>query len=287
MPDSGGSEPAGTTQITQNRDPWSGQQPYITKGFERAESDLLNTPRSMYPNSMVVPFSNQTEQALGMTENRALQGSPALQAGNQAIANTASGQYLNSNPYLQSAIDAASSGITRNYQNAVAPGIDSAAASAGRYGSGAQANMHSQAQQNLAQQLGQVGAAMSYQGYGDERTNQLRAAALSPTMAQADYMDAGQLATVGQSREQMAGQNLQEQIDRYNFGQEEPRQRLAEYMAMVAGGNFGGSATQTQPYFQPSGLQTGLGVAATGAGIAGSLFGANGLWGAKGIFGGT
>ena len=128
---------------------------------------------------------------------------------------------------------------------------------------------------------------MSYQGYGDERTNQLRAAALSPTMAQADYMDAGQLATVGQSREQMAGQNLQEQIDRYNFGQEEPRQRLAEYMAMVAGGNFGGSSTQTQPYFQPSGLQTGLGVAATGAGIAGSLFGANGLWGAKGIFGGT
>ena len=131
MPDSAGSEPAGTTHITQNTDPWSGQQPYITKGFERAESDLLNTPRSMYPNSMVVPYSNQTEQALGMTENRALQGSPALQACNQAIAHTASGQYLNSNPYLQSAIDAASSGITRNYQNAVAPGIDSAAASAG------------------------------------------------------------------------------------------------------------------------------------------------------------
>lgn len=183
----------------------------------------------------------------------------------------------------ESAIDAASSGITRNYQNAVAPGIDSAAASAGRYGSGAQANMHSQAQQNLAQQLGQVGTAMSYQGYGDERSNQLRAAALSPTMALADYLDPGQLSTVGQAREQMAGQTLQEQIDRYNFGQEEPRQRLAEYMAMVAGGNFGGSSTQTQPYYQPSGLQTGMGVAATSAGVLGSLFGGGSRSAASGL----
>lgn len=283
--DGGGSEPAGTTQITQNQDPWSGQQNYLTTGFSRAQSDILDTPRSMYPNSMVVPFSPQTEQALGMTENRALSGSPALQAGNQQIANTAGGAYLNSNPYLQSAMDSAMQGITRNYTNAVAPGVDSGFAGAGRYGSGLHANAQDMAQSNLAQQLGNVGASMSYQGYNDERMNQLRAAALAPQMAQADYIDPAQLAQVGQAREGMAAQNLQEQIDRYNFGQTEPRQRLAEYMALVAGGNFGGSSTTTQPYFQPTGLSTGLGTAAMLTGIGGGLFGGNGIF--PGLFGGS
>lgn len=281
----GGSQPAGTTTVTQNTDPWSGQQSFLSTGFSRAQSDILDTPRTLYPDSMTVPFSPQTEQGLQTLENRAMQGSPVNAAASGNLQSTLQGDYLNSNPHLQGAMDAAMSGITRNYQNAVAPGIDSAFSGAGRYGSGMHANQHDMAQQNLADQLSDVGAAMAYKGYDDERMNQMRAAALAPTAAAQDYQDIGQLMQAGQIREAQANDELSESIYRHNYSQNEPRDRLAEYMALVAGGNFGGSTTTQQPYFSPSTLQTGLGTAATLAGIGGTLFGGGGIFGNGGFWG--
>lgn len=287
MPGGDSSEPAGQVITTSNSDPWEGQQGYLTTGFTRAKSDILNKPLEYYPNSTVVPFSNQTEQALGMQENRALQGSPVNAAANQQLQNTASGMYAaQGNPHLQGAIDAASSGITRNYMNAVAPSVDSAFAKAGRYGSGLHANAKSQAQQDLAGQLADVGAGMAYQNYGDERTNMLRAAALAPQAAMQDYTDIAQLGAVGQQREAQAGRELQEQINRFDFEQRAPQDAVARYMALVGGGNYGNQTTQASPYFNQSPLSTGLGTAATAAGIAGSLFGQGGMFGSGGFFGG-
>lgn len=271
------SKPSGTQTVVQNNSPWGGQQPYLTKGFERAESDILNKPTQYYPNSTVVPFSNQTTQALGMQENRALSGSPVMGAANQMAQGTLQGNYLNANPHLNSAIDAATRPMIQNFQETVLPGIQSGFAGHGRYGSGLQGQMQERAGEALTRQIGDVAGAMSYQNYGDERQRMLQAGTLAPTYAANDYNDIAQLAQVGQTREAQAGANLQDDINRYYQQQQAPKDALAQYMSMVAGGSFGGQSTQQSPiYSNPVGNALGMG--ATAAGIAGTLFGQNGIW---------
>ncbi len=92
----GGSSGGGgtTTTTVQNNDPWSGQQPYLSTGFQRAETDVLNRPLEYYPGSTVVPFSAETQTALAGTTERALGGAPIVGQGAQQISDTLRGDYL-------------------------------------------------------------------------------------------------------------------------------------------------------------------------------------------------
>ena len=269
-------KPSGQTQVIQNNDPWSGQQSHLTFGFNQAR-DLFNTPMQRYPNSMVVPFSNQTNQALNMQEQRAREGSGLLANANQSLVDTAGGDYLNSNPHFDQTVDAASRAVTRNFNNNVMPAIDSKFSGSGRYGSGMHKSLIEDSAEDLNRQVSDMAGGMAFQNYNAERNNMMQAAAMAPQMAAADYQDAAQLERVGQVREAQAGAELQEDIDRFNFAQREPRDRLAEYMALVAGGSFGGSSTTTQPIFRNP-VSEGLGALGTVAGIGGSLFGQGGVW---------
>src|SRR3990172_1585342 len=98
-----GSKPSGTQTVVQQQTPpapWEAQQPYLRYGYEQAQN-LYNAPGPQYfPGSTVVPQSPQTQQALGMQEQRALAGSPLQQAGQQQMLNTIQGQYVGANPYL-------------------------------------------------------------------------------------------------------------------------------------------------------------------------------------------
>lgn len=272
------SKPTGTQHMQLAvQEPWAEQQPYLETGFERAQSDILDKPIQYYPNSMVVPFSGQTEAGLQASEDRALTGSPVLQNAQQNMANTSAGNYLGANPYLQGAIDAASEGITRNYQKAVSPGVDSFAAMHGRYGSGMQKGMHDDAQSNLANQLGNVASTMSYANLDAERNRQMQAAQMAPELAGADYMDIQALLDVGHARERQAGAELEDDASRYYHEQTAPQDALAKYMTLVGGGDFGGTTTTTQPIYSNQGMNL-LGGGATLAGILGSLFGQGGVF---------
>jgi len=260
------SKPSGTQVVTQSNAPWSGQAPYLETGFQQAEDVVLNNPGTFYPNSTVVDFDPRTTQGLTAVEDMANAGSPAIQNAASNIASTAGGAFLNSNPYLQSAIDRASEGVTRNYQKAVLPGIDSRFSASGRYGSGLQQSALSDAQETLSDQLGDIASGMSYQNYGAERDLMMQASGMAPEIRQAEYLDPGKLMEVGGAYEGQAGAQLQEDMDRFNFDQNADKQALADYMALVAGGSFGSESTRTQPiYSNPVGQ--GLGAAATLAGI--------------------
>lgn len=275
MPDN--NEPSGQNIVTQNRDPWSGQQPYLTAGFERSKG-FLDQPNQFYPNSTVVPFSGQTEQALQQTENRALTGSPLQQSAGSMLQDTVGGGYLGvGNPYLQNAFNAAARPITQQYQNVVLPGVNSSFSKGGRYASNAHQNSLGLANEGLARSLSDMGGAMAFKNYEGERQNQLQAGLAAPQFAASDYADIGQLANVGQTREAQAKSTLQEDINRFMFAQQAPKDSLAQYMAQVAGGQYGGTSTQTQPIYSNPFMQ-GLGALGTGAGIMGSLFGQGGVW---------
>ena len=288
----------GTQVVTQTNDPWSGQQPFLETGFQRAQTDVLEKPETFFPGSTVVPFDPVTTEALGSIESRARAGSPLVPTAQEAIRSAASGELLEqnpflsqTNPYLQDAIDAATQGITRNYQSVVEPGIDAAFSSRGRYGSGLQAEAIDRAQENLADQLADVGTQMAFgdyglqrQAYDTERARQMAAASAAPGLAAQDYVDPGQLLSVGAAREGQAASQLQEDINRFNLEQNAEKKALADYMALVAGGQYGGTSSTSTPIYQDTSSNV-LGNIAQLAGVGGSLFGGMGPFGAFGAFG--
>ena len=291
-------QPAATQVVTQTNDPWSGQQPFLETGFQRAQTDVLEKPETFFPGSTVVPFDPVTTEALGSIESRARAGSPLVPTAQEAIRSAASGELLEqnpflsqTNPYLQDAIDAATQGITRNYQGTVIPAIDAAFSSRGRYGSGLQAEAIDRAQENLADQLSDVGTQMAFgdyglqrQAYDTERARQMAAASAAPGLAAQDYVDPGQLLSVGAAREGQAASQLQEDINRFNLEQNAEKKALADYMALVAGGQYGGTSSTSTPIYQDTSSNV-LGNIAQLAGVGGSLFGGMGPFGAFGAFG--
>ena len=269
----------GSVQTIRSNEPPAFQHPFLQTGFDRA-LEQLDAPPEYFPGSTVVPFAPQTETALQGVEQRAMMGSPLSAAGQKGILETASGAYLGENPALQGAIDAASRGMVRNFQEAVAPGIDSQFSRAGRYGSNMMQNAQDSAQENLATGLRDISSQLAYRDYGAERDNMIKAAIAAPSLAAMDYGDLAQLERVGATREGQAADELQDEISRFNFEQNKEQDALDRYMALVAGGQFGSRQTLTAPITQDrtSDVLSNIGTAAQ---IGSSLFGSRGLFPVK------
>ena len=266
------SRPSGVSQTVVSNNPPAFQQPYIERGFEAAQR-LFETPRTFYEGSTVVPFSTQTQAGLDAMETRATAGSPLVTAAQTLTKNTMAGDYLSpdTNPYLKSAMDAATRPMTEAFTQDVMPGINAAFSSAGRYGSGLQANQQARASEDYLQALGDVGSKMAYSNYADERGRQVAAGAAAPAMAELAYLDPSRLIDIGSAYEDMAGRELQEDVDRQRFAEDEERIRLGEYLPQVTGGSYSTQTTDQPIYADDTSRYLGYGAA--GAGIAGSLFG--------------
>jgi hypothetical protein len=249
MSKKGGGDPAGVPTggqtVTSTTAPWSGQQPYLSYGFQQAQ-DLYNKGGPQYfAGNTLAPVSAETNQALDLQAQRALNGSPLTAAAQADALRTAQGNYLSAgNPYMQN--------LFGSIANTVTPSVTGTFEGAGRYGSGAFANALSDALTNTAGNL-------AYQNYSNERDKMMSADALAPTLANQDYTDIGQLAATGDARQQVAQQGINAAVDRYNYDQNLPYNALSNYMRMVQG-NYGSSSTQTtQSYANPIAGALGLG----------------------------
>jgi hypothetical protein len=251
-----------TTQ--QNSQPWGTQQPFLEFGFNKAKDAFNSDKPSYFPNSTVVPFSNQTETGLQQIEQRAMQGSPLNTQAKNLTGATMNGDFLSAgNPYFGAMAD-------RVY-NQIRPKMDAQFASTNNYGT-------PQHQYATASALSEALAPLAFQNYSQERGAQQQASQYAPQLAATDYADKSKLLEVGGMREGMAGAELQDQISRYNFDQNKEWEKLARYMPIVSGGQYGGSSTAQQPIFGNSLAQNaGLGLGA--ASVFGQLFGKNGSFG--------
>ena len=131
-------------------------------------------------------------------------------------------------------------------------------------------------QQALATQLAATGGLG--QTFGQDVNRQLAAAQLAPGMAQADYQDIQNLLSAGQLREGYTGQQLQSDINRFNFQQNAPQQNLATFLSSVYGNPLTRQSQQTTAGYQDtSNLQNILGTAATLGGLYRNVGGAAGV----------
>jgi hypothetical protein len=106
---------------------------------------------------------------------------------------------------------------------------------AGRMGSGAQQEMESRAEQNLANALASQAGQLAYQNYATERGRQEAAAGLAPSLAASEYADINQLLQTGKAGEAYDQAALEADVARFNFGQQKPYEKLSSYLGAVYG----------------------------------------------------
>lgn len=265
-------------------------RPFLTQGLERARELFLTGPQpTFFPGQTYISPSAQTEQALAQQEALATGAQPTLQQAQQAyqaslgqIGQTAAGGFLQGNPYQQAMLAAATRPLTQQFGEQVLPGVASLYSRAGRYGSGAMERALGGATEAYGRALGDVSANIVGQDYARERGLQQQAqlgqaqlAQAAPSFYQQQFLPSQTLAQVGAAREAIAGQPLQEQMARFQFGQQQPIQSLMSYLSSVYGtplASYGQQTTQLPENKFMGGLAgAGLGY------LGGSLFGGTSL----------
>ena len=237
----GGGNQNSTT--TNNIDP--AVLPYITYGLDEAKNLYNQEGPNYYPGQTYVDPSTQTTSALSAAEARATTGNPLVPAAQKQQLSSIQGDYLSAgNPYFANMMSAAAAPIVSEYNKATRD-IGSTAAQSGRYGSGAQAQMQSDASTNLANALSRRGAELAYGNYGAERGFQNQAVSNAPQLAMADYQDINQLAQIGQTEEQYAKDILNADIGRYEYNANAPQQQLGSYLSAAYGAPAPVSTTTT------------------------------------------
>lgn len=209
------------------------QRDYLHQIYGRA-AELSNQPRSFYPNSTVTPYSPESEEGLARTASIAREGSGVVGAGLDYAKSVLHGDYLDPNkaPYLRDTYDAAARDVRSNFMRSVLPGASLGAY--GRGGSGREANRQATAyDQILGRNLNELGTSIYGGNYARERGYQNQVASQLPMYADQQYSDANRLREVGGAREDLSRRYLEELMQRYSFGQDEPRQRLSEFQQML------------------------------------------------------
>lgn len=313
----GGSAPANTTS-TQKSEPWGPAQGYMIRGLEAAARTFYDKPApTYYGGNTVAPFSPETNTAQQLAAIRALSGSPLQTGASQYIGSTLAGEYLPGQAYFDPTLGGTISQKFNDYyqdptqqdwfKNAyqaasdqISPQIASRFAQSGRLNSGlaraaeakelgnafaglALNDRNLQAQQFAQQQ--QLGAGeysrtldRNQALYNQERSFQQQAAAMAPQLAQQDYNDLAQLAQIGGSREGLAQNIINEQMNRYNYNAHAQEQQLMSYLQAIQGNNAGSTVTGAQNVAGGGGSRTnpimsGIGGALGGYSLAGSLAG--------------
>jgi hypothetical protein len=271
-----------TTTQTSSIDP--ALLPYLTQGLQRAQSLFLTGQQpEFFPGQTYVSPSAATTESIAQQEALARQQSPVLQQAQQAyqaslgqVGQTAAGGFLNANPYQQAMMEAATRPLTQQFSQAVLPGISSLYSRSGRLGSGAMERALGTATEAYGRSLGDITSNIAGSQYQQERAMQQQAqlaqaqlAGAAPSFYGQQFLPAQTLAQVGAQQEAIAAQPLQEQLARYQFGQQLPYQQLQGYLSSVYGTPLGSYGTQTTN--APTYQNRGAGV--LGGAIAGGLGG--------------
>ncbi len=268
-------------------------RPYLELGLRAAEQQFLQTQPQFFPGQTYVSPSQQTLDAFAAQEQIARAAPSSLQAAQESymrglggLGATAQGAFLTGNPFQQAAIEAATRPIFQQYQEQTLPGIASGFSAAGRYGSGAMERAQGRAAEATGRAIGDVASNIAYSGYEAERgrqqqalTQQINAAQMAPQIYGQQFLPSQQLAQIGAAREAISAQPLQEQMARFQFAQQAPRESLSAFLSSVYGTPMARSQYAPTPEVQTNRAANVLGLGALGGGIGSMIAGNTGAFG--------
>jgi hypothetical protein len=252
-------------------------QPYLGYGLQQAQQLYQGGGPQYYGGQTYVSPSTTTQTGLQALEARASLGNPLLQSAQNQLQNTVSGGFLGGNPFFQGAFAPAAQAAETQFKSTLGD-IASKSSMAGRYGSGAMGSLQDRATGAFGQQLANTAGQLAYQNYADERNRQQQATLAAPAMTSADYQDIQNMLQAGQIREGYQGQQMQADMAKFNFLQNQPQQNLQNYLSLVYGNPLGRVGQQTSSgTTDTSTLQNVLGLAAVGGGLYKNLGGQQGI----------
>lgn len=233
-------------------EPWTAQQEPIKFGMAEARKLYDQAGPSYFPQSTVAGFSPEQQQAQQLGTQRATQGNQTMDMAEGYNLDVLRGKYLE---------DPNDGMMFQNIQQKVLPSVNSQFMGSGRTGS----QLHGDtAIRALTESYAPYATQMRQYGLG-----QIDAAANRASMfAQNDFTDINALNAIGQQKQDLAQNELTDSVNRFNYYQDLPANKLAQYQGAI-GGNWGGNTTSSTPFQQPSIWST-IGGAALGLG---GLFG--------------
>ena len=220
-------------------------QPYVTYGLEEGKRLYETGTPTFFPGQTYVSPSQATQSALQMAKERAISGSPLVRSAQAEQLATIEGRGVN--PFLEGALAGVNRQAREQFTEGV-QGLQSKASSMGRYGSAAQAEQEGRAQDVFARAMLEQGGQLAYGSAEAERARQVAASQGAPQMAAIDYADIQKLLTAGQAEEQYKSAELQDAINRFNFEQNLPQQKLNQFANLFSSVPQGGkTVTQATP----------------------------------------
>lgn len=283
-----GSSKTKSTQVT-DMGPWQPQQDYLKQGFSEAQSLYNDGPAAYYPGQTYTNMDPNTQAGLQAQIGIANDGNPVvnnaagyvantlggysdnpyaplLTTGARGMAQTASGAYLNSNPYLDATYSSAANRLKTDFSESVMPELAAQFGSGGMAGSTAHELMAGKAGSGLMSSLSDLAANIYGSNYQSERDRQVAAqqglttagtslygtgvgervsaAQMAPDIRTAQYGDAAKLQEAGAAYTDQANKALEADINRWNYEQNKDQAALQDYMSMISG-NYGQSGTTT------------------------------------------
>lgn len=269
-----------TKETTTKAEPYGPSEPYLQDIMNEAASLYASgTGMQYYPGSTVVPMSGQTEASLAGQENLGygmMGGSPLYSQSADIMSGYAGGLAPSTFAGGQSLAD-----YRDVLANQAMESVQDQFAGMGRTGASPQAQaavaqQFNQAYVPTALQFREAELGRQQQANALGQAQQLQAAGMLPGIQQAmdqrAMMGTNLLGNVGQQREGYAGQYLQEDLQRYQFEQMAPYQRLQQYTGTILpiAGQFP-MTTMTQPVPKYNALTGALGGAMSGAQMGASF----------------
>jgi hypothetical protein len=237
-----------------------------------------------FPGPFIAPVNQMELQSLAARQGVADQmqnvGAGVMNLGQQ----TAAGDFLRaeSNPYLQSAIQAAITPQLQAYERVFAPQLASQGIQSGAFkGSSARQFADQALYQDIATNIQNTASSMAFENLARERELQQQAPQLIDAAARLQQLHPELLGQVGGGIRGIEQQAIDEQLLRMQEQIEAPFRPLYPLASMLQGTDIGSTATVSQP--RPSPATRGILGAMGGAGMGyelGSNVGDYGGWGA-------
>jgi hypothetical protein len=303
----------GNQTTTSRTEPYAPAEPYLQDILGEASNIYRSgVGRSFFPGSTVVPFANQTQEALNLQQAASLEqmapsrllgqsaqtfgqfaggpmsaytGRPGMGYGNSYGGLTPQADYLSDvregiTSDVLGSVQSQFGGMGRTgtspmAQQATARGVTQAYAPiAAQMSQAERARQQSGIESQLGRQFSGSQADIARQQAGLESAfgRSLQAAGNLPGIQNAMDMrrqqGIQQLGGVGSAYEQLAQRQLQDQIQRFQFGQQAPMQQLQQYAGLIspiAGGYP--TAVNTGPGQQSGGVSGAFGGAVAGSAL--------------------
>lgn len=229
------------------------------RGWPEIEG-LFDTPMRFFEGSTVEARSPLSAQAIDMAGQMGNQ--EYRQNFNQFYGDLMGGKFLtDSNPYLQDLMDSVGSKSIEQFQRGTMPGMMSRFAASGRSSSGARSLAQDATERNFAEGLQRANAEILKGDFDTRMAQMMQGLGLGSMVQGMDIADIQTKQGIGMFDEEYNRRLLGDEMQRFQFAQNEPEMRLDRFLQRLGQTTSGfGTTTQTQQVPDNTGLSIGMGL---------------------------